>query len=359
MAKVYYGSQLLNGIPYIDSEHLNDDAVIESKIADGAVTTEKIADSNITTEKIADEAIIESKLSAEIQEKINNTTADYNELENRPSEKVSAEPVENPVKNGWYKINDNIYKYVDNSILMGYELGEVLNAGNKIHFDKNKAQELDDAIVAVYNETGSTSGTIMAAQSEEGIINLAYMIATEDDTVINVYFAILDATGEEEEDMNITKIYARHAGNADGLIFEDDGWQEGGLDDSGDYVIISNPGEILILVEGDPTWNGTVIGKRSGKAPYYDRVVLQSEIEDKISYTTEEPTSDNLVGFKFAILNSQPVKKYKGYIYIIDAAEPSTVVGNAIILGDESYILDNDVVFEEDCAIENNSIILE
>ena len=360
MAKIYYGNQLLNGIPNIDSEHLNDNAVIESKIANGAVTTNKIADGAITTDKIAQEAITEEKLSAELQAKINDVTGDYNELENIPIVNADEEP-EQPVKNTWYKINDDIYKFIETTSLKPYQMDEELHEGDRIHFDTSKGQTLDDAVVDIYNTTTHTGGMIMLAytQDQSNTLELAYMVAVDGGVVENVYVAMLELDFTAAEPIQyITKLYARHAGDADGLIFEEDGWQTGAFDENDDYVVKTNAGPINMLSETDPAWNGTVLGKFSGKR-YFDKVVLESEIEDKISYVTEEPTEDNLEGIKFAILNEQPEKKYKGYIYIIDSADPSYIEGNSIILGEESYVLDDAIMLDEDCEINENNILFE
>ena len=59
MAKIYYGNQEISSEQYIDSEHLNDNAVITSKIADNAVTGDKIADGAITDSKLASGVISE------------------------------------------------------------------------------------------------------------------------------------------------------------------------------------------------------------------------------------------------------------------------------------------------------------
>lgn len=72
MAKIYYGNQEISNEQYIDSEHLNDNAVTTSKVQDGAIT--------------------ENKLSADVQEKLNSEgVTNYDDLTNKPVINIKVE----------------------------------------------------------------------------------------------------------------------------------------------------------------------------------------------------------------------------------------------------------------------------
>lgn len=77
-------------------------------------------------------------------------------------------------------------------------------------------------------------------------------------------------------------------------------------------------------------------------------------------YTMTEPTQDNLNGIIMAVLTQKPTKRYKGYIYVLySPSDPSVIEGTKLVLGSDSYVLGQRVVMEEECNIDNHSLILE
>lgn len=91
--------------------------------------------------------------------------------------------------------------------------------------------------------------------------------------------------------------------------------------------------------------------------PVQNRVITQN-LNTKVGVLTNAPSQNNASGkFDVVLLNSQPLNFYTGYLYVIDTgSNPSEILNNTIILGDEEDINGNVLELGADANINGNVI---
>lgn len=194
-----------------------------------------------------------------------------------------------PVDKQFYKRDGQLYRYTaEKNILNALEDGQVIPAGDKIHFDKSKTSELD----TLMNNVEYYQGQLILFWYTDASTSDQYMLGFLDAEMDNpenpgtpIYGP--DAHGKLLVAKTGDILYATESGKlvVPGVGIEityTQGFNSELVDANGDYILSSNSDVSIILEDmvDEELWNGVLIGIQEVEPSFYDKVVLESELKE-------------------------------------------------------------------------------
>ena len=237
-----------------------------------------------------------------------------------------------PVNGKYYKRPDgDLYRYTaGKETLDALEDGQVIPAGDKIHFDKSKTTDLDDLMNnAEYPSQGGALALFKYEDTSEGRFELGFLDA-EMDNPENPGTPIYgpDAHGKLLVAKTGDILYATESGK---LVVPDagieitytQGFNSELVDANGDYILSSDSAVSITLedmIDAD-LWNGVIIGIQEVEPAFYDKVVLESELtpaggsDNNGFYNASVSMPQNIPAFRRAVTVPETVETTFGYYY--------------------------------------------